>query len=120
MASFYHDEEAFERGECEKPHFDKPWPTFTQDVLGLEKRLIVVHSTQDNMPKHAKKYVRTPRGKFIAKGDCARGSLHLDTYYGAIKHKDDTEPRYVLRRELSSFDSVNDLDIIVDDAVREK
>lgn len=120
MASFYHDEEAFERGECDKPHFDKPWPTFTQDVLGLEKSLMVVHSTQDNMPKHAKKYVRTPRGKFIAKGDCARGSLHLDTYYGAIKHKDDTEPRYVLRRELSSFDSVSDLDIIVDDAVREK
>lgn len=120
MASFYHDEEAFERGEGGKPHFDKPWPSFTQDVLELEKSLIVVHSTPDNMPKRAKKYVRMPRGKFIAKGDCARGSLHLSTYYGAIKHKDDAQPRYVLRRELASFESVKDIDTIVDDVVRDK
>lgn len=120
MAHFYHDEETFEHGEGGKPHFDKPWPTFTQDVLALEKSLIVVHSTPDNMPKHAKKIVRTARGKFMAKGDCARGSLHLDTYYGAIKHEDDAEPRYVVRRQLSNFESVKDLDLIVDDAVRAK
>lgn len=46
--------------------------------------------------------------------------MHLSTYYGAIKHKDDAQPRYVLRRELASFESVKDIDTIVDDVVRDK
>lgn len=117
MASFYHDEELYDDGRGKKPQFRKPWPTFTEDVLNLEKSLIVVHETPDNMPRKARKYVRTTRGKFLAKGDCARGSLHNDTYYGAIER--DGEIKYVVRKALASFEKESDLDNIVDDTVRE-
>lgn len=117
MASFYHDEELYDDGRGKKPQFRKPWPTFTEDVLNLEKSLIVVHDTPNNMPKKARKYVRTANGKFIAKGDCARGSLHKETYYGAIER--DGEIKYVVRKALTSFEKEADIDNIVDDTVRE-
>ena len=117
MASFYHDEELYDDGRGKKPQFRKPWPTFTEDVLNLEKSLIIVHDTPNNMPKKARKYVRTANGKFIAKGDCARGSLHKETYYGAIER--DGEIKYVVRKALTSFEKETDIDNIVDDTVRE-
>ena len=117
MASFYHDEELYDDGRGKKPQFRKPWPTFTEDVLNLEKSLIIVHDTPNNMPKKARKYVRTANGKFIAKGDCARGSLHKETYYGAIER--DGEIKYVVRKALTSFEKEADIDNIVDDTVRE-
>ena len=69
------------------------------------------------MPRKARKYVRTTRGKFLAKGDCARGSLHNDTYYGAIER--DGKIKYVVRKALASFEKESDLDNIVDDTVKE-
>lgn len=117
MASFYHDEELYDDGRGKKPQFRKPWPTFTEDVLNLEKSLIIVHDTPNNMPKKARKYVRTANGKFLAKGDCARGSLHKETYYGAIER--DGEIKYVVRKALTSFEKETDIDNIVDDTVRE-
>ena len=50
-------------------------------------------------------------------GDTARGSLHQDTYYGAIER--DGEIRYVVRKPLDLLDEKN-VRNIVDDAVREK
>ncbi|AVM53812.1 CRISPR-associated endonuclease Csn1 [Bacteroides zoogleoformans] len=117
MAHYYHDEEASKRGAGQKPQFKKPWPTFTEDVLAIEQELLVVHSTPDNMAKHAKKYVRTAKGKHLAKGDCARGVLHQDTYYGAIERNG--EVKYVVRRLLSSFEKIEDLDKIVDETVKQ-
>lgn len=117
MASFYHDEELYDDGRGKKPQFRKPWPTFTEDVLNLEKSLIIVHDTPNNMPKKARKYVRTANGKFLAKGDCARGSLHKETYYGAIER--DGKIEYVVRKALTSFEKEADIDNIVDDTVRE-
>lgn len=117
MASFYHDEELYDDGRGKKPQFRKPWPTFTEDVLNLEKSLIIVHDTPNNMPKKARKYVRTANGKFLAKGDCARGSLHKETYYGAIER--DGKIEYVVRKALASFEKETELDNIVDDTVRE-
>ena len=117
MASFYHDEELYDDGRGRKPQFRKPWPTFTEDVLNLEKSLIIVHDTPNNMPKKARKYVRTANGKFLAKGDCARGSLHKETYYGAIER--DGKIEYVVRKALTSFEKEADIDNIVDDTVRE-
>ena len=117
MASFYHDEELYDDGRGKKPQFRKPWPTFTEDVLNLEKSLIIVHDTPNNIPKKARKYVRTANGKFLAKGDCARGSLHKETYYGAIER--DGKIEYVVRKALTSFEKEADIDNIVDDTVRE-
>lgn len=116
-ARYYQQLEEYERHQGNKPTFRKPWPTFTEDIKALAEEMIVVHDTPDNMPKHAKKLVHTAKGKFIAKGDSARGSLHNDTYYGAIER--DGEIRYVVRRTLASFESVKDIANIVDDTVRD-
>ena len=108
-----------------KPRFEKPWPTFTEDVLAVPASLIVSHYTPDNVPKLSKKKVRL-RGIIqknqegqpkYAKGDAARALLHKDTFYGAIQNNG--EIRYVVRK---AIDMLKDSDIrnIVDDAVREK
>lgn len=116
-ARYYREEEAYDEGRAKRPQFPKPWPTFTEDVLGIEQSLLVAHDTPDNMRKHARKMVRTPHGKFLATGDSARGSLHLDTYYGAIEREG--KICYVVRKPLSSFTSEEDLDQIVDETVRQ-
>ncbi len=116
IAEYYRDYEEYERGNAAKPTFPKPWPTFTEDINNLERQMLVVHSTPDNMPKRARKRIITSKGEFIAQGDSARGSLHNDTYYGAIER--DGAIRYVVRRAIESFESAKDLDNIVDEAVR--
>ena len=119
MAQYYHDEELFQwRGTTSKPHFNKPWRTFTEDILAIEQSLLVKHLTKDNMPKQAKKHVRTAKGKYLAQGDTARGSLHKDTYYGAIEQ--DGEIRNVLRKPLNRFENEAELERIVDQAVKDK
>jgi len=116
-ARYYQQLEEYERNESNKPSFPKPWPTFTEDIKAIAQEMLVVHSTPDNMPKHARKYVQTSNGKKLAMGDSARGSLHNDTYYGAIER--DGEIKYVVRRPLSSFEKVSDIENIVDPAVKE-
>lgn len=116
-ARYYQQLEEYERNEANKPSFPKPWPTFTEDIKAIAQEMLVVHSTPDNMPKHARKYVQTSNGKKLAMGDSARGSLHNDTYYGAIER--DGEIKYVVRRPLSSFEKVSDIENIVDPAVKE-
>lgn len=55
--------------------------------------------------------------KILAKGDAARGSLHNDTYYGAIAEPSTGAIRYVVRKSLSSFKKESEVKNIVDDAV---
>ena len=116
-AKYYQQLEEYERKTANTPTFPKPWPTFTVDIKSIQQEMLVVHSTPDNMPKRARKYVRTANGKKLALGDSARGSLHNDTYYGAIER--DGEIRYVVRKELRSIKE-NDVENIVDEAVKEK
>lgn len=52
----------------------------------------------------------------IAKGDTIRGSLHKESYFGAIKNKG--ELILVERYPVSTFSSINDCKNIIDDAVR--
>ena len=112
-------------GECEKPVFEKPWPSFTEDVLAIPNELVVSHYTPDNMPKKGRKIKRI-RGVIqrnelgtpvYCQGDSARGLLHKDTFYGAIKK--DEEIKYVVRKSLDSIEE-KDIKNIVDDVVREK
>lgn len=118
-------EEDYRFGKGPKPKFEKPWPTFTEDVLAIPNSLIVSHYTPDNLPKKSKKRLRV-RGviqrnesgaPLYCQGDTARGLLHKDTFYGAIKRDD--EIRYVVRRPLDSL-ADKDINNIVDDIVREK
>ena len=123
-AQFQNDTERYFWHRNQKPVFAKPWDTFTEDVKAIAEELLVSHHTADNLPKHTKKKLRV-RGeiqynengeiKYI-QGDTARGSLHQQTFYGAIKRDD--EIKYVVRKALSSLQPA-DVDKIVDDAVRE-
>lgn len=110
-------------GMSEHTYLPKPWETFTEDVKVIDSQLLVSHHTPNNMHKYAKKALRI-RGKkqyndkgevIYLKGDCARGVLHQDTFYGAIKK--DNELRYVVRKSLLDL-SESDVERIVDDSIK--
>ena len=124
-AQYKKDEENHKLFGTAKPTFPKPWPTFTEDVKRISESLLIPHYSVNNLLKPTKKKLRNrgiiqrnPDGKPIyVQGDSARGALHLQTYYGAIR-KDDTIA-YVVRKDLSSLEK-GDIKNIVDDAVRAK
>ncbi len=115
LAQYYHGIESSKLYGTIKPRFPKPWETFTEDMKHLHDSLLVVHRTPDNMPKAGRRKIDTPDGRVLAKGDTARGSLHHDTFYGAISHQG--EIKYVVRKPLASLEAKN-LKNIVDDEVR--
>lgn len=120
LAQYYHDEERWEWGmDKRRAEFPKPWSTFTEDMKHLDEALLISHYTADNLGKQTRKKLRK-NGKITGQymqGDTARGSLHQDTYYGAIER--DGEIRYVVRKPLDLLDEKN-VRNIVDDTVREK
>lgn len=124
-AQFVAETEYYEKHlSGDRPFFPKPWATFTEDVKAIADELLVSHHTADRMPKHSKKKLRTrgkirhnDRGETIyVQGDTARGALHQQTFYGAIKRDD--EIKYVVRKPLGDLKSLDDVKKIVDDAVR--
>lgn len=116
LAHYYHELEDHEKRGSRAPQFPLPWTTFVQDIKRLHEKLIVSHHSQDNMPKKALRHEPgSAKGRNM--GDCARGALHNDSYYGAIMRNGET--CYVKRRLLSTFESMKDVESIVDDAVRE-
>lgn len=117
MAQFYRDEEKYRWEKKKKPFFKKPWETFTQDMLSLKDEVLTVHFNPSNFTKKAHKKVFTPKGIFVAQGDCARVKLHKGSYFGAIEQKG--KIKYVMRKELSAL-KIKDIKNIVDDVVKEK
>ena len=116
LAEYYRSDEEFKYGRRrKKPQFEKPWPTFTEDLLKLQEELLIVHQTTDKLGKRDRRKVKTPRGKFLTGGDSARGRLHQETYYGAINY--DGNIKYVVRKPLDSL-TEKDLDKIVDETVK--
>ena len=115
-ARYYQQLEEYERGRAQRPTYPKPWATFTEDIKALANELLVVHDTPDRMPKQARHRTKTPHGMKYEQGDTARGSLHNDTYYGAISR--DGEIRYVVRRNLADLKDKKDLENIVDEGVK--
>ena len=122
-AQFQRDTERYYWHRENKPVFDKPGPTFTEDVKAIADELLVSHHTANNQPKHSRKKLRI-RGKvqfnaegkpIYVQGDTARASLHQQTFYGAIKRDD--EIKYVVRKPLDALQPA-DVDKIVDEAVR--
>lgn len=123
-AQFQRDTERYDWHHDQRPIIDKPWETFTEDVKAVAEELLISHHTANNLPKHTRKKVRV-RGKIqyndngdikYTQGDTARGKLHQETFYGAIKRNE--EIRYVVRKALDALQPT-DVDKIVDDAVRE-
>lgn len=124
-ARYMRDEERYRLSAGDRPHFPKPWETFTEDVKAVADSILVPHYTPSNLSKHTKKRLRVrgklqygPDGeKLYVQGDTARCSLHEQTFYGAIRKND--EIKYVVRKSLDSLEA-KDVDKIVDDVVREK
>ncbi|MEI6866655.1 type II CRISPR RNA-guided endonuclease Cas9 [Flavicella sp.] len=124
---------------------EKPWNTFTEDVRNLKNEVFIVHQNKDVLPTQTKRKFRKKgiiqkdkSGRIIyLKGDTARGSLHLGTFYGAIEKDkngvikkdtiDNIIPNYVVRKALTNLkksDIVNIVDInirlIVEQAAKDK
>lgn len=134
LAKFYHEwEDLHIDGVEQLPSVDKPWETFTEEVKAIEKEILVSHYTPDVLPKQSKKKLRK-RGKIqynkngepiYLKGDTVRGSLHKETFYGAIKREEinkkgevEEKIKYVVRKPLDTLEDSN-IKNIVDDTVRE-
>lgn len=115
LGAYYHDEENHEWYGMSKAYFKKPWSTFVEDVEKVQDEIMVYHYTLDNMPKQGRRRILIDGKKVLSKGDAARGSLHNDTYYGAIES--DGVVKYVKRINLASMKE-NDVKNIVDDTVR--
>ncbi|MEQ9302198.1 MAG: HNH endonuclease domain-containing protein [Cyclobacteriaceae bacterium] len=102
----------------------KPWKSFVEDIRAIEKETLISHHTPDQMHKQSKKALRKRKriqrdehGEVIyTRGDTARGSLHKDTFYGAIKDQEG-KVHYVVRRSVTNL-SPADIKNIVDPAVR--
>lgn len=117
--------EAFEFGKAQRPTVPKPWPTFAEDVKAVSDELLVAHHTPNPMGKQSRKALRV-RGKvklnkqgekIYVQGDTARGSLHQDTFYGAISRDDKIQ--YVVRKPLDPQKfNMKDVENIVDEAVK--
>ena len=116
LGAYYHDEENHEWYGKSKAYFKKPWSTFVEDIKKVQDEILVYHYTPDNMPKQGRRRIKINGQKVLCKGDAARGSLHNDTYYGAIEN--DGQVKYVKRIDLTSLKE-SDVKNIVDDTVRE-
>lgn len=106
-----------------KPHFPKPWATFTEDVKRITDSLLVAHHTDNRRLRASRKLLRK-RGKIVRtsegdpiyqQGDTARVRLHKETFYGAIAQNGTV--KYVIRKALTDL-SETDISKIVDSAVR--
>lgn len=126
LGAYYHDEENHEWYGMSKAYFKKPWPTFVEDIEKVQDEILVYHYTPDNMPKQGRRRIlvevkangRRKKTKLLCKGDAARGSLHKDTYYGAIMQSGEDTPYYVVRKNVDNHLSDQDIKNIVDDVVR--
>ena len=134
LAQFYHKwEDLHVKGVNHIPPVEKPWATFPEDVKKMENEVLVSHYTPDVLPKQSKKKLRK-RGKIqynkngnpiYQNGDTVRGSLHKETFYGAIKRtelnkkgEEEEKIRYVVRKPLDMLEDSN-IKNIVDETVRE-
>ncbi len=127
----YDDLSAYQRADEENRRHNsgmfvpKPWRSFTEDILDIEKEILVAHYTPNPMGKNTRKKLRDSHGRIVrdankkplyATGDTARGTLHMDTHYGAIKYEG--QITYVLRMAID--DTRLKPENIVDKAVRLK
>ena len=124
LSAYYHADEE-NRFHNSGQYIAKPWQSFTEDIKNIEQEILVTHYTANPMGKQTKKKLRDSHGHILrgkdnnplySTGDTARGILHMDTQYGAIKQ--DGEIKYVLRMAID--DSRLKPENIVDLAVRRK
>ncbi|MCB0462779.1 MAG: type II CRISPR RNA-guided endonuclease Cas9 [Flavobacteriaceae bacterium] len=121
--------EAESLGKREKFKVEKPWDSFTEDVMNLQDDILVVHKHQDNLLNQTKRKLRK-RGKIqynkngdviYEQGQGIRGSLHKDTFYGAIERENDKNEKeiwHVIRKPIDNSFSESDVKNIVDEGIK--
>lgn len=105
--------------------FEKPWPSFDEDVLASVQYIIPKHFVDDNSLRQTKKVLRDRYGKpkldkngnkIYIRGNTARGSLHKDTIYGRIMTPPEkgNEPKliYVHRVSCDKLEKKDAYDIV--------
>tara|TARA_R110000782_G_scaffold186164_3_gene276252 strand:- start:962 stop:4840 length:3879 start_codon:yes stop_codon:yes gene_type:complete len=118
-------------GDKEKFKVEKPWKTFTEDVNQLKDKIIVVHNHKDKIQKQTKRKLRqrnkiqydTSGNVIYEKGQGIRGSLHKDTFYGAIERENENNEKeiwFVLRKPVNSSFSDADANNIVDEGIKSR
>lgn len=89
--------------------FDHPWDSFGPEMHALGDSALIFHVDKASIGRRSsfKREIKLKNGKVIkrdigrATGDTVRGSLHEDTFYGRIIHKDSgPEPVTVIRKSL--------------------
>lgn len=115
LGAYYHDEENKKWYGMSGASFPKPRSTFVEDIKNIQNELLVYHYTPDNMSKQGRRRIMIDGKKVLSKGDAARGSLHKDTYYGAIEKEG--EVKYVKRIAIEDLDEKS-VDTIVDETVK--
>ncbi len=125
--------EAFKESEenrySDKFKIKKPWSTFTEDINKLKDDIIVVHNHKDKIEKQTKRKLRKRNkiqydktGKVIyERGQGIRGSLHKDTFYGAIERENENNEKeiwFVLRKPVNSSFTDADVNNIVDEGIK--
>ena len=125
LARFLRDSDAHKYYKKPIMMVDLPWDNFLGDIQDKVDQLLVPYFAPDNIAKKGRKklkkkgVVQTNKdGKTIyVQGHSARGSMHQDTFYGAIKN--DGAIRYVVRKSLKDLKE-KQIDRIVDKTIREK
>ena len=134
LAEAYHQWEEIDRmKKSDMPKVNPPWTNFVPEVKAIENEVFISHYTPDVLAKQTKKKIRE-RGliqkdkmgnPIYQKGDTVRGSLHQQTFYGAVEKTEfdkKGEPekviKYVVRKPLDTLDD-NGLKNIVDERVKE-
>lgn len=124
LSAYYHADEhnKYHSSDILMP---KPWQSFTEDIMDIEKEILVAHYTSNPMGKQTKKKLRDSHGHIVrddnkqplfTAGATARGALHMDTQYGAIQK--DGQIKYVLRMAID--DPRLKVENIIDEVVRQK
>jgi CRISPR-associated endonuclease Csn1 len=123
--------ESEENRYSDKFKIKKPWKTFTEDVNQLKDNIIVVHEHKNKIEKQTKRKLRQRNkiqynslGNVIyEKGQGIRGSLHKDTFYGAIERENENNEKeiwFVLRKPVTSAFSDSDVNAIVDEGIKSR
>lgn len=133
-------EEKYQLNDAKKElEQSKPWRTFTKDVKNIQNEVLIVHDHKDKVPIQSKKKLRkrgmiqyNKKGEIkYQQGDTVRGSLHNDTFYGAILQQGIENNKtfvkdidgsgvikYVMRKPLDGLKK-SDKEKIVDETVKE-
>ena len=131
LAAYYHEYERYEKHDAPKPTAPEPWLGFSTYLnTCIEREVLVVHHTRDNLLKQTQKKLRV-RGRIqrhpdgtpiLLRGSSVRGQLHKESIYGVVQSPpvagaDHHGEKYcVIRKPLDkNFASIKD---IVDPAVR--